>query len=563
MKLFVSQESIHNSVNYFKNLSINKPEQLGLFFFLKSLNFNSMNYKPFKKAGNLTREEKEEYLLKLYKLAGLFDKEAEQPGKRTCLFPFSINNSIGNSNYYNGGSIFPSLISRLRDTIDNTIVDKFLKKDDSNNDNFKFNRNYIDFLKTEYLNQNKISIAHFAAWYFRFRDIECPDTWNSSNVFEEDFTRVCCKILIEELNLNEQEKNQIFFDDITLIKYNDTKLTGPSFRNMLTFTLGAEPEIFNGGSNFMAEERVIDLETSVRLAEVTGKNLSKNEVLEILKENKQVVLYGPPGTGKSHITKNLNEHFEKSIIIQFHPSTTYEQFIGGYSVNKEGKIISKPGKFLSFCEEAKATEGDYLVIIDELNRGNLPNIFGETILALDRGYEVELLQPIAKNDNEEITKFSIPNNVYILATMNSSDRSIALVDYAIRRRFAFIKFQPNYEFVESISLYDEYSEINVTSLYKEINRRIFQTLKDEDLLLGHTYFYPKWAIDDNDKIHWNVKILNRLMNFYIIPIINEYTYGNKKYLQDILGNELINNIYEDESFIRSLKSTFSNCVNEG
>lgn len=563
-KLYVSEGAIKNAITYFSNSEYASPEQLGLFFFFKSIGFTEIAYKPFPKMGSLSEENKREYLLSLYNLSALFDRETENGEKRNCLFPFSIKPGI-EKDYFNPGTPFKTLLSRLRDTIDNTLVDdsKFLRKDDTSPDNFKFPRNYIQILSSSFLKGNRISLVYFAAWFFRFKAIECDESWvnNPTNDTYNAFTRVCIKELISTLKLTEDEISSLFYIDDTQITYSTSCISGGALRGLLSFKTGYEPEIMTlreRGNDYMGIDTTITLERTKELAQLSGNNISPDKLKELLLSCKQVVLYGPPGTSKSYITNQIKSDF-KTTLVQFHPNLNYEQFIGGYSVDEQGRIVSKAGIFLRFCEEARNdTSGQkYLFIIDEINRGNVSKIFGEVILTLDREYTADLPTYIM-NNNTEIKQFSIPSNVYILATMNSADRSIALVDYAIRRRFAFVKFFPNYELVDSISDCTALDGIKVEVLLKSINKKLYDVIKDEDILLGHSYFIPKWAVDASvNKIIWTPQVLQRLFNYYILPIIEEYTYGNARYLANILGAELPKRIMDIDIFMDEISKQFT------
>ncbi len=559
--IFPSEESINACVDYFKNLAIASPEQYGLFLFFKSLGFNSLEYNKFPKVSFIDEDTRKSYLQKLYLLSGLFDSETENGEKKCCLFPFSITDEIGKKDLYNPGTSFKGLLSRLRDTVDNTLIDnsKFLRKDDSNPDNFKFPKNYISLLKTTFLQDKKISISKLSTWCFRFRGVDCPDEWlNNPNVdIYKAYTRICIKKTIEELQINDEELSELFvYDEVDFIKFSDKKLLGSVLRNKLSFHKDYKPNITkipSGGISYMDNINSIDIETTEELAQPTGNNITSEKLLELLNDTKQVILYGIPGTSKSFLTNAIKKSFEETVVIQFHASINYEQFIGGITVNDKGELTSKEGIFLSFCENAKKnTDKNYLFVIDEINRGNVSKVFGETILALDRDYEVSL-----PNSINGIIKFAIPNNVYLLATMNSADRSIAQIDYAIRRRFAFVKFYTNYEIISLISDCSLIPDIKPSILLKSINKALFNTLKDENLLLGHAYFMPKWAYNNKTgKIQWSYNIIQKLMNYYIIPMIEEYTYGNERFLINILGQELPKRINDTELFIRELKKQF-------
>lgn len=564
--VYVSDTSVKKCVDYFASVNISSPEQLGMFFFFKSIGFNEIEYKPFPKVSGISDDQRQEYLKNMYNLSAVFDKNQESGEKKCCLFPFSITNEIGSKQQFNPGTVFKGLLSRMRDTVDNTLVDdsKFLRKDDTNPDSFKFPRNYIQILQNNFLNNQRISIVYFAAWYFRFRGVECNDSWLNSPTEDlyKAYTRVCTKILIDELNLTEDELSELFYhDEDEIITYSTSKITGTNLRAKMNFGKDSIPEIKalpRGGIDYMSETKDIELQKTEELAQPTGNNISVETLRTLLNASKQVILYGAPGTSKSHITHQIKGDFEAATMVQFHASLTYEQFIGGISVDKDGKFVSKPGVFLDFCEKARKEESTgkkYLFVIDEINRGNVSKVFGETILTLDREYTADLVTPIEWNGNS-VSKFSIPSNVYIIATMNSADRSIAQIDYAIRRRFAFVKFYPNYELIESISDCSALTDIKPDVLFKSINKAIFNVLKDENMLLGHAYFIPKWAIEDDGKIHWTPEVLKMLINYYVLPIIEEYTYGNGRYLANIMGGALTKRIEDDDLFISELKKQF-------
>ncbi|MED3662351.1 AAA family ATPase [Ureibacillus terrenus] len=562
MMVYVSEESIREAVNYFSKLSITSPEQLGLFFVLKGVGINQNTYKPLKKASQMNEEEKRVYYDRLHKLGAVFDFE-EEGLKKCCLFPFSIKENLVRGNFYNPASSFQGLLSRLIDTIDNTLIDKFLEKQDNN---IRLKRNYIQLIKELYLNGNRISLTFFSAWYCRFIGFSVDET-----IKKEDFTRVCVEYTIDSLNLSERELDEFFYNDTSFeqIDFQLEMITGRELRNLFTYkTKDDYPEISSSKDYKAVSPYFLALEDVRRYVELNGKNPSTKEIKELLELRKQIVLYGVPGTGKSMFIKDLedwrddkgNKFFDSTMKIQFHPSTTYEDFIGGPTI-ENGSIVSKAGIFLQWCQKAKDyPEKKYLFVIDEINRGNISKIFGETILALDREYIVDLVRPLNIN-GIEVSKFQIPENLYLIATMNSSDRSIAILDNAIRRRFAFVKLFPNYEVVK------EYSDVqglgvDISRLYKMINKRIYNTLNDEELLLGQSYFLPNFVERDpvTGKIKWSPKLLRLVINYTVLPILEEYTYGNKNDLQNILGEAIPERIYDDNEFLEAIKEFFPEAV---
>lgn len=551
MRKYIDKESVHSSIKYFESNSMNAPEQLGLFFFFKSLDINTWEYMQFKKASQMSENQKKVYNENLYTLSSVF-AEDEHGEKRTCLFPFSIQKNIKQKQFYNGGSTFKQLLSRITDTVDNTLVDKFLDKAD--NDTIKLKRNYLSYIKEEYLSGNKISLVNLSIWICRFIGFEVDD-----DITQEQFTRLCVKYTLKYLNINEKELQEIFYDDhmTNKIKYNDIKIEGAELRALIDFT--DKPEVKKKENHENNEDGIIiNIQNTRRLIELNDKNPSSEEIKNILMLKKQIILYGVPGIGKSRFISSIENEFDEVVKIQFHPNTTYEDFIGGSTI-QNGNIVTKAGKFLKMCNEAEQnSDKKYLFVIDEINRGNIAKIFGETILALDREYTVGLIKSININ-NKDVNEFRIPSNLFIIGTMNSADRSIAVLDYAIRRRFGFIKLQPNYEVIKELSNIEEI-KIDISKLFKSLNDRIKNTLGEEELMLGQAYFLSDFVHWVDGKVRWTSESLRLVFNYSIIPILEEYTYGNTNDLASILGDKISTRIYDNDEFIEEIKSQFPEIV---
>ncbi len=185
-----------------------------------------------------------------------------------------------------------------------------------------------------------------------------------------------------------------------------------------------------------------------------GCFLSKNEVevaLERLESKKNLILQGPPGTGKTWLGKRLayaliqKEDQERIRVIQFHPSLSYEDFVRGWRPDGEGRLALIDGVFLQAVEAAKnEPDRPFVVIIEEINRGNPAQIFGEilTLLEKDKRNEKEAIELAYQRKDQLHKRVYIPSNLHVVGTMNIADRSLALVDLALRRRFAFITLKP-------------------------------------------------------------------------------------------------------------------------
>ena len=264
------------------------------------------------------------------------------------------------------------------------------------------------------------------------------------------------------------------------------------------------------------------------------------------------ILYGPPGTGKTYNTifysvgiiekdksvfkgnnndenifKKFKECKNKNLIkfITFHQSYGYEDFIEGIrpdldNESKDLKYIIHSGIFKDMCNKAKNDkENNYVLIIDEINRGNISKIFGELISLIESSKregekeEMEVILPYSKE------KFTIPKNLYIIGTMNTADRSIALLDIALRRRFNFMEIMPEY------SILKEVEDIKVNLLLSSINEKI-EFLLDREHTIGHSYFLNISTFEELVKVFKNS----------IIPLLQEYFYDDFEKIKTIFSN---------------------------
>jgi 5-methylcytosine-specific restriction protein B len=246
-----------------------------------------------------------------------------------------------------------------------------------------------------------------------------------------------------------------------------------------------------------------------------------DSLINQLNRKKNLILQGAPGVGKTFAAKRLVYSLigeissERIRFIQFHQSYGYEDFVIGYRPNDSG-FEMKEGAFYSFCKKAEANpENDWYFIIDEINRGNISKIFGELLMLIEadkrnKDYAIHL------QGMEE--PFFVPENVYIIGMMNTADRSIALIDYALRRRFVFYTLDPAFE-SEGFRAYVESKNNDKFEAIIELVSKLNDEIAKDPLLgmgykIGHSYFCTEDTIDG--------KLLKDIILYEINPLLSEY-----------------------------------------
>ena len=235
-----------------------------------------------------------------------------------------------------------------------------------------------------------------------------------------------------------------------------------------------------------------------------------------------MILQGAPGVGKTFAAKRLayaimGEKDEDRIkVVQFHQNYSYEDFVLGYKPNENGGFDLKEGIFYQFCRKAATDkEHKYFFIIDEINRGNLSKIFGELLMMIEKDYRDTPMQ-MSYADR----RFAVPSNVYLIGMMNTADRSLAMIDYALRRRFSFYEMKPAFKTPAFNYYIEEQDDLHLNNLVKALIA-LNQVIADDDSLgtgfcIGHSYLCDLG--DDYD--------LESIVEYDIIPMLREYWFDN-------------------------------------
>lgn len=255
-----------------------------------------------------------------------------------------------------------------------------------------------------------------------------------------------------------------------------------------------------------------------------------DEIINVLNRKKNIILQGAPGVGKTFMAKRIaysilgEKNTDRVKLIQFHQSFSYEDFIEGIRPDEDGKFILVKGLFYNYCKKAESNpNNNYYLIIDEINRGNLSKIFGELLMLIEDDKRGESLTLAYSK-----LQFNVPRNLYIIGMMNTADRGLAIMDYALRRRFSFIEIEPAFE---NKTFKDYQKDLNNDYLNSTI-KKIQELNKDikedsslgEGFMIGHSFFCKLENPSDQD--------IRNIIKYEILPTLKEYWFDNESKINE-------------------------------
>ncbi len=393
----------------------------------------------------------------------------------------------------------------------------------------KFKYDYVNIIKNMAFDSLTINLLALAVWSNRFCGFERKVT-----------AKDICDEFLRTYNIDVEENNAFLNSRTDFeVEYSTTMHDAAKIRSMIG---GAKPAAaWSAGDMTDTAAQHIMVSYAFDGKPSGLQEVSVDLVRNILNKYSQLILEGPPGTSKSYFASQIAKEYDEVIHVQFHPQYSYQNFVGGYVVDRTD-VVYKKGvllKLLENLDEAKR----YLIIIDEFNRANVSQVLGEVIQCLDRAQSVSL------NVDGGLETIQIPRNVHIIATLNTTDRTLGTIDYAIKRRFMniYCPAEPNL----LIDLCPSAGFISLCDFLKKLNGNLVRTTGNRDLCVGHAVFLSE-HVKEGDKYKWDFSEFRELYNYKILPMIEDYCSNNRDMVQDIVGYKLSTQLDQND-FEDSLK----------
>lgn len=526
--MYLKTDTVIKSYENISQLDIKNASILHIFFILKGCGVNDLEYVSVDIIGEKGVQIGSD-------LGLLYNYNESRPEKYEFINPFDMSK-------WHAQAVSEKLSKWVKSRIKNNIIGgattwRKIIREDIYKGTIKFSNNYVDEIYELTLKPNKLNILAFAVWYSKFVKFQKRLTPNELIAY-----------MLDSLSINEYERSIFFQTENNLnINYSEDILDMKAIREKIgkPNKLGDQIAWLEVENNAVAEP--------VEFYKIANKKIkrinmvSNSKIEELLLDNYQIIISGPPGTSKSfkahQIAKKLSEENNERVLkVQFHPQMNYQEFIGGFIVKGEN-VVKQRGVLPNFIDKANESGAVHILIIEEINRANLSSVFGEVTLCLDRNYSASIT---IGGEDEVLT---IPKNLLIIATMNTADKTLGTIDYALKRRFVEIYLPPNpQELIDTVEIADG---ISATDLLTKINSNLVGTLNNKELVIGQTIFYNDKVLD-NDKFKWPMEKFEDLYNFKILPLIEDYCKNDLNQVIDIVGEKLSSRL-SGENFTEAIK----------
>ena len=524
MSYFLDEKTIKQSFDKLNSIKYGSANELYSFLLLKAAGFGKFDYIDLSK-----EEVKKKIFDSAKQLSGLFtnpDIMNSTKVKYNFIDPFSMQR-WGSKSDHPSEPLKKWAGSRFK----NNIVGggeqwKYLIMNDEDNTSLiKEREQGIDKVIKD---SQKIPLDSIAVWFYRFIGFthQAPKS-QLVNSFLDFF------------NIDKDEQSRLFSSTNSIDLSFSNKMMDPSIVREWIGNPKDTPEWVNDNSSVDISNETKE-PLSIGSFNANGIENTGNKDIgflrKLLSSANQEILMGAPGTSKSYMAEKLANNFDYVERIQFHPQYTYQEFIGG-QVLKNGNLIDQKGIFIEFLEKAmNAPQKSFLFIIDEINRANVSQVFGELIQLLDRGEQINL------SFNDQSKSYFLPSNLKIIGTMNTTDRTVGRLDFALKRRFYQIHFYPDYNLLmDKVLLAD--NSISVADLLRKINDNLVTSLNNKEMVIGHAMFLNSRVIDKKTgKFVWGKEDFCNLFNYLIEPIVEDYCDNNGELIQSILGDKLPNQL---------------------
>jgi 5-methylcytosine-specific restriction protein B len=527
---FISTNTIIDAYKELIKVDVKNSSIFHIFLILKGCGFNETTALPVDAIA-------EKGLSVGQKLSMLFNEIEQKPDKYEFINPFSMKEWAAQAP---SETLKKWVSSRIKNNIiGGATTWRKIIREDIYNDKIKFANNYVEEIKTLTIPNEKIKLWPLTLWYFRFSEFESKFSPND-----------LMELFVNELQITDKEIGLLFDRSIGI----DLNFSKEPVQMLEIRKLIGTPTNYNSEKYTNSISQVSEFPQQNYISKFiimnTSKTISEDKIIKLLKENYQIILSGPPGTSKSFLADAISEKIasksDNILKIQFHPQYSYQDFIGGFIVNGD-KVEKNRGTLLKFLDKLKGSTESFVLIIDEINRANVGSVFGEIIQCLDRNYSLKTNIAGIEED------LQLPKNLYVISTMNTADRSLSSMDFALRRRFIDIYIAPNEN--QLIDLTSTELKISLADFLKKINLNLRTSLRNDELVIGQTVFFNQAFLKEG-KFHWSNENLEDLFNYKILSMIEDFCSKEKSKIIEITGGKLHNRLNGSE-FIEAISDYLS------